>query len=92
MANGLEKIPFAGVSKYLLAAGYFHPLFIPSVGIGCGKPPFLKNGYIKYKSTSVRSKAYHFCNKGYRLKGDHVRVCQYNGYWSGSTQCVPIYY
>ena len=35
------------------------------------------------KSYIVGSKAYFYCNKGYKLYGEPHRVCEYDGQWGG---------
>ena len=57
---------------------------------GCGflNPP--ENGNVRHKGTKVGSKAVYSCKRGYQLKGEHERKCQYNGSWSGDEpQCKP---
>ena len=43
----------------------------------------LDYGFVKHSGFKPGSKASHFCNRGFKLNGDKVRVCQKNGYWSG---------
>ena len=43
----------------------------------------IKYGGVKVSGKTPDSKAYYYCNKGYKLVGDPWRKCQYDGYWGG---------
>ena len=47
-------------------------------------------GKVEHTGIYPGNKAKFSCNYGYKLVGDEVRTCLYNGYWSGSQpKCVP---
>ena len=51
---------------------------------GCGQPPSLKNGTVKFPNDSVGSVAVYSCDVGYSLKGlRKQRRCRRNLRWSG---------
>ncbi|XP_028411074.1 complement factor B-like isoform X2 [Dendronephthya gigantea] len=51
---------------------------------GCGKPPGLRNGTVKYPATSVGSVAVYTCDVGFSIKGSRKqRKCRRNLRWSG---------
>ena len=41
------------------------------------------DGSVKYSDRDLGSVAEYSCDKGFSLKGDHARVCQSDGNWSG---------
>ncbi|MBN3306145.1 SVEP1 protein, partial [Amia calva] len=50
--------------------------------VSCGKPPSLKNGFIKNGNRFVfESQVTYACDAAYALKGSPVRVCQANRQW-----------
>ena len=53
----------------------------------CPCPPYPNNGYTTscYRTDSVGSYVYYYCNSGYLLKsGDNSRRCLLGGNWTGS--------
>ena len=45
-------------------------------------------GRVYYEGVNVGDKANYSCDYGYKLVGESVRKCLYNGYWSGELpQC-----
>ncbi|XP_003387839.1 PREDICTED: sushi, von Willebrand factor type A, EGF and pentraxin domain-containing protein 1-like isoform X2 [Amphimedon queenslandica] len=51
--------------------------------IDCGKLQSPANGRVEFSSTSFRSVANYFCDEPFELVGDHTRLCQADGQWSG---------
>ena len=51
--------------------------------IYCGKLDHVEYGGVKVKYYTVGSKAFFYCNKGYKLYGEPHRVCEYDGQWGG---------
>ena len=41
------------------------------------------NGDVKHTGLTPGSKAIHSCDRGFVLKGNKIRICQKNGYWTG---------
>ncbi|KAM9330911.1 sushi domain-containing protein 2 [Gastrophryne carolinensis] len=57
--------------------------------VSCGWLEHPKNGKKEGTTYLVNSNLTFTCNKGYRLQGSSVRICQEDGTWSGeNTQCV----
>ncbi len=50
---------------------------------GCDHLSAPDNGRVDVTGTSVGSTATYSCNRGYKLEGERVRVCQSSGEWSG---------
>ena len=51
--------------------------------LGCGQPPGIKNGTVKYPNDSVGSVAVYSCDVGFSLKGSRKqRKCRKNLQWS----------
>ena len=58
-------------------------LLIPSSKVQCDYLDDLEYGVIEHEGVYVGDKATYTCDYGYKLVGQSIRKCQYNGYWSG---------
>ena len=50
----------------------------------CDPLPPPENGNVDASITTIGSVATYSCNNGFLLSGDSQRICQMNGFWSGS--------
>lgn len=50
----------------------------------CGRLNDPRYGDVSLTGIKVGAKARYTCNRGFTLKGNSVRTCQFNGRWSGS--------
>ncbi|CAJ0927315.1 unnamed protein product, partial [Ranitomeya imitator] len=53
-------------------------------GVSCGSPGKVENGDVEMIDDKFQSKAFFFCNSGYKLVGNPYRECLEEGIWSGS--------
>ncbi len=64
--------------------------------VDCGNLTVPMNGMVDTSSgTTFMNTATYTCNDGYRLIGDHTRMCQANATWSGTApicNCKSIYH
>ena len=51
--------------------------------IRCDDLDNIEYGGVKLSSYHPGSRAWYYCNKGYKLYGDAHRQCLYNGEWDG---------
>lgn len=57
--------------------------------VKCPKLDDPKFGKVKLTGRKPGDKAFHFCDRGFELKGDKTRICQKDGYWSGKApKCI----
>ena len=50
---------------------------------GCEYLPHPEYGKVKHRGLKVGDKAAYSCDYGYKLVGERVRKCLYDGSWSG---------
>lgn len=55
------------------------------LGISCGFPGYIANGYINGRQYNYLDIIQYVCNPGYRLFGESTRTCQVDNKWSGDT-------
>ncbi|XP_066567117.1 sushi domain-containing protein 1 isoform X2 [Amia ocellicauda] len=73
--------------------GYWTNASLLCKEIDCGEPPFLPNSTVlRGSGTTVGSKAYYKCNRGfYNAGGSNASICAINGYWThASLRCREI--
>ena len=58
-------------------------MLIPSSKVQCDYLDDLDYGVVKHEGVYVGHAATYTCAYGYKLVGESVRKCLYNGYWSG---------
>lgn len=61
-----------------------HSFLFLLVAISCGQLSNPRYGKVVVSGTSSGSTATYSCNSGFKLIGQSVRNCQFNGHWSGS--------
>ncbi|XP_069616208.1 sushi, von Willebrand factor type A, EGF and pentraxin domain-containing protein 1-like isoform X1 [Ranitomeya imitator] len=54
------------------------------IRVSCGSPGKVENGDVEMIDDKFQSKAFFFCNSGYKLVGNPYRECLEEGIWSGS--------
>ncbi len=79
-----------GSSTYLCAL-IDDASFLSASVLDCGDPGTLANGLREMNGTTFQSAVTYSCHAGYVIKGDSIRRCLSNGFWSGSLPlCQPV--
>lgn len=68
--TSFQFIKFCNTVSYLL-------------GVECGNLPEISNGFLSMTKSTFSGKVTYGCQSEYGLVGNHIRVCQANGSWSG---------
>ena len=85
-----EVLFFMGSSNYVCAL-VDEGNFLSASVLDCGDPGTLANGLREMNGTTFQSTVTYSCNAGYVIKGDSLRRCLSNGFWSGSLPlCQPV--
>ena len=73
------------ITNQLLEPGRLHPKYPLLAVIDCGMLNDPSNGNVTLlNGTQFSSEATYHCDSDFVLEGNHLRICQENGTWSGT--------